>query len=328
VDLADLARAVRAPEAVKALALLALLLTAGAASAHPLAPSLLEVEERADGRVLVRFAVPRASYGLETVAPRLPERCTPIAEPTLRAEETRFVTEQLQDCGAAGLAGAAIGADGLAGTETDLLLRIAMQGGGAHQVLLHADRTSFTVPERAQPLAVLVEYARLGAEHLATGFDHLLFLAGLALLVRGARRLIGTLTAFTVGHSITLSLVALGVASPPVTLVEVGIALSLVLLALELAIGDASRPGFLRRHPWLASGSFGLLHGMGFAGALREIVFVGVPIALWRALRFVRGRRGLTPLPLPRAFPTLTPYAIGGIGAFLAIERVAGWLAP
>jgi hydrogenase/urease accessory protein HupE len=327
-----------------------LVLCAAPAGAHPLAPSLLELEEQADGRVVARLAVPRASFGIDNVVPRLPERCAPIGAPSVRAEETRFVTEQALDCGERGLEGAEIGASGLAETQTDVLLRVATKGGATHQVLLNADRPSFVVPERARPGRVLVEYGRLGAEHLATGFDHLLFLAGLALLVRGARRLIGTLTAFTVGHSVTLSLVALGIASPPVALVEIGIAASLVILAVELALGDTERPGLLRRHPWLASGGFGLLHGMGFAGALREIglpadavplalfafnlgleitqiVFVGVPIVLWRAFAFV-GSRGRGPLPVPRLLPTLTPYAIGGFGAFLVIERVAGLLAP
>ena len=354
LDVADLELALRGAGGAAmraALALGLLLAVAAPALAHPLAPSLLELEEQAGGRVLVRFAVPRASFGLANVTPHLPEHCTPLGAPSLRAEEARFVTEQTLDCGDRGLGGAEIGAAGLAETQTDLLLRVALASGTTHQVLLTADRTSFVVPEQAKPFRVLVEYGRLGAEHLATGFDHLLFLAGLALLVSGVRRLIGTLTAFTVGHSITLSLVALGVAAPPVTLVEVGIAASLVVLAVELALGDAAHPGLLRRRPWLASGAFGLLHGMGFAGALREIglpegavplalfsfnlgleltqiVFVGVPIALWRIFRVLRSHRGLRPLPLPRLFPTLATYTIGGFGAFLVIERVAGWLAP
>ena len=338
----------------------ALACAAGAAAAHPLAPSLLELEEQADGKVLARFAVPRASFGAN-VTPHLPERCTPLGAPSLRAEEARFVTEQRLDCGGEGLGGAEIGVAGLDASHTDLLLRVALASGATHQVLLNAERPAFVVPERAQPGRVLLEYGRLGAEHLATGFDHLLFLAGLALLVRGMRRLIGTLTAFTVGHSITLSLVALGVASPPAAIVEIAIAASLVLLAVELALGADAKPGtegrpdrsagLLRRRPWLMSGAFGLVHGMGFAGALREIglpadaiplalfafnlgleltqiAFVGAPLLLWRALGRLRGRAGALPLPVPRAFPTLTTYAIGGFGAFLVIERVAGLFAP
>lgn len=336
---------------------------AGSGAAHPLAPSLLEIEEGAGGRVLARFAVPRASFGAANATPHLPERCRPVGAPTLRAEEARFVTEQPLECGREGLDGAEIGVSGLDASHTDLLLRVALASGATHQVLLNADRPTFTIPERAHPGRVLVEYGRLGAEHLATGFDHLLFLAGLALLVHGLRRLIGTLTAFTVGHSITLSLVALGVASPPSALVEIAIAASLVLLAVELALGGSepraairsrggdAEPGRLRRRPWLMSGAFGLVHGMGFAGALREIglpsdavplalfafnvgleltqiVFVGVPIVLWRAFARLGGRAGRLPLPVPRAFPTLTTYAIGGFGAFLVIERVAGLFAP
>ena len=332
------ARCVRAA-AAGALALLA----AGAAGAHPLAPSLLELEAREDGRVLARFTAPRAPSGGARALPVLPERCRPSGEAARpRFEDARVVSEQLLDCGPRGLAGAEIGASGLAETASAMIVRVALPGGAEHQALLVASRPRFAVPARASATRVLEDYGRLGAAHLAGGLDHLLFVAGLCLLVPRARPLVATLTAFTLGHSATLSLVALGAPSPPAVLVEVGIAASIVALALELASGAR---GPLAARPGIASGGFGLLHGMGFAGALREIglpadalplalfsfnagielaqlAFVALLAAAAFALRAACSDGG----PLPgRAFAC---HALGGAGAFLLLERVAGAFAP
>jgi hypothetical protein len=320
-----------------------LALTAGsAAAAHPLAPSLLELEATGGGRVLARFTAPLVARGKARVEPVLPERCRAAGPAQARADAARTRSEQLFDCGAAGLAGAEIGARGLTETASGLIVRIALPDGAVQQALLSAARPRFEVPERASAARVLRDYTRLGAAHLAGGLDHLLFVAGLFLLVPGRRRLVATLSAFTLGHSATLSLVALGVASPPAALVEVGIAASLVALALELAGGGR---GLLGARPGLASGGFGLLHGMGFAGALREIGLPAdaVPLALFSfnagielaqlacvallasaALALRAARAGGAALPA-RA---LASHALGGLGAFLVLDRLARFLAP
>jgi HupE/UreJ protein len=318
------------------------LLAAAAASGHPLAPSLLELEEQAGGRVLARFTAPRAPSGGARALPVLPERCRPVGEARARAEAARVVSEQLLDCGPHGLAGAEVGASGLAETASAMILRVVLSGGGAHQALLVASRPRFEVPEGASAARVLEDYGRLGAAHLAGGIDHLLFVAGLFLLVPRARALVATLSAFTLGHSATLSLAALGAPSPPAALVEAGIAASLVALALELAKGAR---GPLAARPAIASGALGLLHGMGFAGALRAIGLPAdaVPLALFSfnagielaqlafvaalgtaalALRAARLDRVLLP------GRSLACHALGGAGAFLFLERVAGALAP
>ena len=121
----------------------------------------------------------------------------------------------------------------------------------------------------------MTEYSVLGAEHIWSGIDHLMFVFGLLLLVGGGTRLLWTITAFTVGHSITLVLVTLGFLEYPVSLIEFAIALSIFVLALELARKEQADPSYrlslFKRHPWWLAGGFGLLHGMGFAGALAEI---------------------------------------------------------
>jgi len=160
-----------------------------------------------------------------------------------------------------------------------------------------------------------VNYAALGVEHILTGPDHLLFVLGLVLLVAGTRRLLATVTAFTVGHSVTLSLAVLGFARVPPGPTEVLIALSVYALAVELA-RDARRPTLMRRLPWLVAAGFGLLHGLGFAGALRQAGLPAgdVPLALAAfnagvelgqllfiaAVLVVRRAVRLAPAPLPR----------------------------
>jgi hypothetical protein len=318
---------------------LAAWIAAAPASAHPMAPSLLELEELGAGRVLARLSVPRVA-GAGRIEARLPERCRPMGETRVLAETDRLVSEQNLDCGSEGLAGAEIAIAGLAETRTDVLVHVARASGRAQQALLTAQRPSLRVQGRASALRVGLDYGRLGAEHLAGGIDHLLFVAGLFLLGGGLRRLLGTLTAFTLGHSATLSLVALGVASPPAALVELGIAASLVAQALALASRTPERRGLLECRPWLLAAGFGLLHGMGFAGALREIGLPehAVPEALLAfnvgietaQVAFVgllaAAAHGLSQVRLGAA--SWPAHALGGLGAFLVLDRLAGWLAP
>ena len=125
-------------------------------------------------------------------------------------------------------------------------------------------------------------YLRLGAEHILLGIDHLLFLLGLLLLIRGPWPLVKTVTAFTVAHSITLGAAVLGyipVASGPV---EAAIALSIVLLAREVVMGYRGHESLVHRKPWIVAFAFGLLHGLGFAGALGELGLsaADIPLAL------------------------------------------------
>jgi hydrogenase/urease accessory protein HupE len=123
---------------------------------------------------------------------------------------------------------------------------------------------------------ILVDYSWLGVEHILGGFDHLLFVLALALLVRGRRMLLLTITAFTLAHSLTLALTALGLVSVPIPPVEAIIALSIVLVCAEVAKPTES---LTTRAPWLVAFAFGLLHGFGFASALLEIGLPGYQVA-------------------------------------------------
>jgi hydrogenase/urease accessory protein HupE len=266
------------------IAALVALLGAAPAVAHPLAPSLLSIDEAADGAIAVTFKMARLQPGGGEVAPELPERCTPSERPRVEADDSSVTVRWTARCGDAGLVGARVGVSGLAETNTNALVRIALRDGRLVSAVLHGGAPSLVVPERASPLAVFSDYLRLGVHHIATGFDHLLFVFGLVLLARGTRRLLWTVTAFTAGHSVTLSLAALGVVSFPTRPIEVAIAATILALAVELARPDASTSeSLLRRRPWAVAFAFGLLHGFGFAGALAQVGLPQeeIPVALF-----------------------------------------------
>ncbi len=130
-----------------------------------------------------------------------------------------------------------------------------------HVITEGSDRV---VLRRPQALG-LWAYLRLGLDHILGGFDHLLFVAGVALLARSVRRVVAAITAFTVGHSLTLAAVALGVAAPPTAATELLIAASVLLMGAEAA---RPRSSLLSSRPWIPGVAFGLLHGLGFGGAL------------------------------------------------------------
>ena len=181
-------------------------------------------------------------------------------------------------------------------------------------------------------------YIVLGVEHILGGVDHLLFVLALLLIVRGGRRILVTITAFTVAHSITLVAATLGWVHVPGPPVEAMIALSIVFVAAEIVQGLRGNPGLTARAPWLVAFSFGLLHGFGFAGALAEVGLPqnAIPIALFAfnvgvelgQLIFVGValvvRAVLTRLPLPRRpwLPYVAPYSIGAIAMFWVVQRV------
>jgi hydrogenase/urease accessory protein HupE len=262
------------PGAALAALLCGLACLAAPASAHRLAPSLLAIDEAADGSLEVLFKTPRLRPSGVEVGPELPSHCENDGDPRAESDQGSVTLRWTLRCGGGGLVGSRFAVKGLAESGTNALLRIALSDGRRVQAVLHAGAPSFVVPERPTGWSVFRDYLRLGADHIATGFDHLLFVFGLLLLSSGGRRLVATVTAFTVGHSVTLSLAALGFVRFPSALIEVVIAGTILLLALELARPVGSSDTALRRRPWLVASGFGLLHGFGFAGALSE---VGLP---------------------------------------------------
>ncbi len=306
--------------------------------AHALSPALLVLQERPPGLVDVTWKIPVLRLIGAELRPLLPAECS-IAERETIDQDPESVTARWSiDCGPNGLAGKRVGVEGLAGAKTDALLRLELAGGRALDTVLRARDPSLVVPAREERVSLASRYVALGFEHIMTGYDHLLFVFGLLLLVSGARPLVATITAFTLGHSLTLTLAVLDVARVPAAPVEVLIAFSIFVLAVELARalppGDAT---LMRRRPWLMALLFGLLHGLGFAGTLRatglpsqaiplslfcfnvgielgQLAFVAAVLALGAAARPLLAR-------LPASSRLGPVYVMGSLAAFWMIER-------
>lgn len=331
-----------------------LLAGAGPAAAHALDPSLLELRELGNGAIEVTWRTPVVTLGNEPPRPVLP--CEATTEPEDRlSEDGRSLIRTWQMACDRPLAGRQVEVEGLLPSGSETLLRWSRTDGETIQRVLSARQPSLVLPSDPTWHNVAVDYLRFGCEHILQGFDHLAFVFGLFLLVSG-RRLVITVTAFTVGHSLTLALVVLGAMTPPSALVETAIAASILVLAVELARRKASETGeraesWLRRRPWTVAGGFGLLHGMGFAGALREtglpqeeiplalasfnvgielgqLVFVAA-LAVTAALLAPVVRAGLRrleqPVPVWHAFGRGTAvYALGTIAAYWTLQRLGG----
>src|SRR5262245_11685841 len=181
-----------------------------------------------------------------------------------------------------GLAGQTIRIDGLPGSITDVLARVERGDGTAQIARLLPAQPTFVVESPAAASGVAWTYLVLGTEHILAGIDHLLYILALLFLVKGWRRIVATMSAFTANHSLTLSAAALGWVHVPQPPVEACIALSIVFVAREVVETQRGRPGLTGRWPWVVSFTFGLMHGFGFAGALAEVGMRtrAIPVAL------------------------------------------------
>jgi hydrogenase/urease accessory protein HupE len=244
-----------------------------------------------------------------------------------------------------GLDGKAVFFSQLSETRIDVLARLVRLDGTVQLERILPVNPSFV--GRASPgrLEVVKTYTILGIEHILSGFDHLLFVLALVLLVQGTRRLLVTITAFTAAHSLTLAGATLGWVQVPGPPVEASIALSIVFVASEIVHARQGRYSVTQHFPWLVALTFGLLHGFGFAGALAEVglpqssipiallffnagveigqvLFVGAVLTIiavgWRAGQRLR-------LPQPAWLWRIAPYVIGGLASFWLVERVAAF---
>jgi len=211
-------------------------------------------------------------------------------------------------------------------------------GDATRTAVLPPDRLDWTVPSSSNGMTVAHDYFLLGVKHIWEGVDHLLFIAGLLMLAKKPRRIVVAVTGFTLAHSITLSLSALGVVRAPVPPIEAGIALSILFLAREVARPHTE--SLARRFPLLISSVFGLLHGFGFAAALSEaglpqkeivpallffnvgveagqLAFIGVVLALVFVLTRI-ARFG----PALERFEYWGGYALGLPAAFWFFQRL------
>jgi hydrogenase/urease accessory protein HupE len=259
--------------------LLLLLAIVNTGFGHPMAPGLLRVDQLQDEQYKVFWKVPLQKRSDLRAQPHLPESCVQASDITQGVEGTGQLLSWTSRC-PSNLTGLVFTISDLDDKSPGVLLRIHMSDGRFFHQMLSPEQNSFTVPATKSISEIVKNYVVLGVEHLLSGIDHVLFVLLLFLLVGWNSRLFWTITLFTLGHSVTLALTVLGYVSFPVMLVESLIAFSIVITAAEWL---RNKPNTLfKRFPWLISGGFGLLHGMGFAGVLSEIGLPQneVPLAL------------------------------------------------
>jgi len=322
-------------------AVVAILLLAATAGAHEVRPGYLQLNEAAADQFDVFWKVPARGDLRLGIYALLPDNCEETSRVVTRSVGGSFTDSWSVNC-PGGLEGGTIYIDGLAATLTDVLVQIALLDETSRVSRLTSAAPSFVVPAAPTWTQTAATYLGLGVEHILLGIDHLLFVLALLLLVRGWRRVIVTITSFTLAHSITLAAATLGFVYVPQRPVEAVIALSIVLVAAELVHRERGRTSLAQQWPWAIAFTFGLLHGFGFAGALNEIglpqqaiplsllffnigvemgqiLFIVAVYVVWALLKRLVMR---LPAPITSYGPA---YAIGTVAAFWTIERIAGF---
>jgi len=324
--------------------LAALALPQPVACAHEVRPAYLQIDEIATGRYQLLWRTPVLAGMRLPVVLRVPDEVHDVAEPIAQELSDSLIERRVFEAGPRGLAGKRIDFVGLQATITDVLVRVHLLDGTRSTTLVRPTKPWVEIATSQGPLSVAGAYLAHGVEHILFGFDHLLFVLALILIVRSGRVLVWTITAFTLAHSITLSLATLGVVHVPGPPVEATIALSIILLACEIVRLKRGEPSLTARWPWVVAFTFGLLHGFGFAGALIDIGLPqgDIPLALFSfnvgvevgQLIFIGAVLAVLAVAKRIDFPatieqhalSATTYAIGTMAAFWFIERLAAFL--
>jgi hydrogenase/urease accessory protein HupE len=313
------------------------------ASAHEVRPAYLELRQTGPETYDALWKVPGLGDNLRlAIYVELPAGCTNVAEPRGWMVGNSYTERRTVKC-AGGLTGGTIHIAGLSATTTDVLVRLERLDGTTQVTRLTPSAPSFVVEAVPGSLEVARTYVVLGIEHILSGMDHLLFVLALLIIARGGWKLVKTVTAFTVSHCITLTAATLGLVHVPQRAVEAVIALSIVFVAAEIVRMRSGVKSITISAPWLVAFSFGLIHGLGFAGGLRDaglpaghiptallffslgvetghLLFIGAMLSLIALMRRVR-------IPLPRWTELVPPYAIGSIAMFWVIQRTLSFRA-
>jgi len=310
------------------------------AYAHEVRPGYLELRQTDAGMYAVLWKVPAVGEMRLSIHPRFPENCRPVGEVTSYRGSDSYA-ERLSIACPGGLNGRTIAIDGLGATMTDVLVRIEFADGTTWTQGLKPSVPAAVIPETVSCLQMAGVYLKLGVEHILSGVDHLLFVLALIILTRGGWKLVKTVTAFTLSHSVTLTAATLGFVHVPQRPVEAVIALSIVFVATEIVKVRRGIKSITASAPWLVAFSFGLIHGLGFAGGLSDaglpvlhiptallffslgvesghFLFIGVVLFLIALTRRVR-------IPFPCWTELVPPYAIGTIAMFWVIQRLTAF---
>jgi hydrogenase/urease accessory protein HupE len=310
------------------------------AHGHALDPGYLELRQIDESLFAVVWKKPATEGVPMPISVHLPEQCDIRTEGQLTWDGRAYYSRWTTTC-KGGLEGGNLQIEGLEQTSTDVLVRFDLANGVVATQRLTPTNTSFVVPTQPDRLEVVRTYLIFGVEHILGGIDHLLFVLALLLLIQGGRRIVATVTAFTLAHSITLAGATLGWVNIPGPPIEAIIALSIAFIAADILHSQQGKPGLAARYPWVVAFAFGLLHGFGFAGALKQVGLpqTEIPVALLffnvgvevGQLLFIAAvfaffwllRRGIGGIRLPQAtwIAALPAYVIGSVATFWAVQR-------
>lgn len=306
---------------------------------HEIRPAYLQIIQTSETTYEVFWKIPRMGDQVPKIHPVFPpffkveELKNPNQTPTSAIYSYRISSQET-------LPGNILTIDGLNKTLIDALITITYLNGEKVTLMLQPNKDSSIIPGETRISDVIKTYTLLGFEHILLGIDHLLFVLALILITKGRWKILKTITAFTIAHSITLSLAALGYVNFPTPPVEAVIALSIVFLAVEIINNLNGKQTITSKKPWLVAFTFGLLHGFGFAGALANIglpqqdipwalAFFNIGVELGQIAFVLVVLIFMRLLALKKKWPLfvkkMPAYAIGSLAAFWLVERVVGF---
>jgi len=307
------------------------------AFAHELRPAYLQLHEEKPGEFSVFWKTPMLGDAKLALEPEFSGDAKAITPITTRSPLGASIQQWMLHV--SNLRGQTLHILGLESTMTDTLVQMEFVDGTEWTKLLTPQQPAAVIPRTSSRMETADAYMKLGVLHILTGVDHLLFILALIIITGGGWKLVKTVTAFTVSHSITLTAATLGYVHVPQRPVEAVIALSIVFVACEIAHRRQGRSGLTEQWPWIIALTFGLLHGLGFAGALSDVglpaghiplallffscgvetgqfLFIAAVLTLVAVARWIR-------VPFPRWAELVPPYAIGTIAMFWVIQRIS-----
>lgn len=307
--------------------------------AHEMRPALLQIKQTDAKTYEVLWKIPRVGNQVIALKPEFPswfvlEQKTPASESGNGALYF-FSARSIKD-----IHGMPIKIKGLELSVVDVLVQVELLSGEQYSLVIQPGTKKAFIPADYGITDTIYGYLILGVNHILSGLDHLLFVLALMLITKGRKKLFITVTAFTLAHSITLSLSALGRISLPGPPVEAVIALSILFLAIEIINAQKNIPILTAQKPWIVAFSFGLLHGLGFASSLMTIglpqkhiplalaifnlgVEIGQLLFIAVVLLFIGILNKKKNWPI--IFKKIPAYAIGSVSAFWLIDRIIGF---
>ncbi len=304
-------------------------------------PALLEITESEPGWYAVLWKVPLQNGRALDMSPTFPEHMKRMGPVSARVVQGSNIEQSTWMSESGSLVGGTIEIAGLSALPIDVIVQIDMADGSEHSAILRPASPTYVVPERATKWTVAGSYWKIGTIHILEGYDHLLFVLALLLIIPNLWMLFKTITAFTLAHSVSLALATLGVVNMPGAPTEAVISLSILFLAVEIVHSRQGRVTFTEQYPWVVALAFGLVHGLGFAGALAEVGLPQqeIPLALLMfnvgvetgQILFVCGVLVVislikrVPVGWPAGSWRLMPYAIGCTAAFWTVQRISSF---